>query len=167
MSLKRSINSSSVQSRHSPSGMPLKLTFIMRVRSSFSLRNQSARTCDESDGSAPHQGNAEDKAVLLFLTFAHSYRPEDRYSRPHTTNTFVGNRFINRHQILFLMIVTRTEDLIHQIAVIGEENQPLGIFIQAANQGTRVLLWLTESTMLSRSPSSGGCWQYRRALFRR
>ncbi len=32
------------------------------------------------------------------------------------------------------MIVTRTEDLIHQIAVIGEENQPLGVFIQAANR---------------------------------
>ena len=81
-----------------------------------------------------HQGNAEDKRRFFFDFALFSHRPEDRHPRPHTTNKFIGNRFIDRHQILFLMIVTRTEDLIHQIAVIGEENQPLGVFIQAANR---------------------------------
>ena len=35
ISLNSSISSSSVKSRHSPSGMPDRLTFMMRVRSSF------------------------------------------------------------------------------------------------------------------------------------
>lgn len=35
ISLNRSISSSSVRSRHSPSGIPVRLTFIIRVRSSF------------------------------------------------------------------------------------------------------------------------------------
>lgn len=35
ISLKRSISSSSVRSRHSPSGIPVRLTFMIRVRSSF------------------------------------------------------------------------------------------------------------------------------------
>ena len=81
-----------------------------------------------------HQGNAEDKRRFFFDFALFRHRPEDRHPRPHTTNKFIGNRFIDRHQILFLMIVTRTEDLIHQIAVIGEENQSLGVFIQAANR---------------------------------
>lgn len=35
ISLNRSISSSSVRSRHSPSGIPVRLTFMIRVRSSF------------------------------------------------------------------------------------------------------------------------------------
>ena len=32
------------------------------------------------------------------------------------------------------MIVTGTQDLVDQIAVVGEENQPLRVFIQTANR---------------------------------
>ncbi len=32
------------------------------------------------------------------------------------------------------MVVTGTQDLVHQIAVVSEENQPLGVFIQTANR---------------------------------
>ncbi len=124
----------------------------MRVRSSFSLRNQSARTCDESDGSAPDQGNAEDKRCFFFDFALFSYVPRIGTPAP-----------IPRINSSVIGFQPSPDTLSHdryphggsysQIAVIGEENQPLGIFIQAANGNTR-LLWLTKSTMLSRSPSS-------------
>lgn len=50
------------------------------------------------------------------------------------------------------MVVAGAQDLVHQIAMVGEEDQPR-VFIQTADRKIR-LLWLTKSTMLSRSPSS-------------
>ncbi len=124
----------------------------MRVRSSFFLRNQSARTCAGSDGSAPAPGNAEDKRRFFFDFALFRHRPGIGTPAP-----------IPRINSSVIGLSTSPDTLSHDRyphggsysldRVIGEENQPLGVFIQAANREPR-LLWLTKSTMLSRSPSS-------------
>lgn len=50
---------------------------------------------------------------------------QNRHASAHTANKLVGNRFIHRHQILFFVIVTGTQNLIDQIAVVSQKYQPL------------------------------------------
>lgn len=42
--------------------------------------------------------------------------------------------FIHPYRILLFVLVTGAEDLIDHIPVIGQEDQPLGVFVQSANR---------------------------------
>ncbi|MNG83873.1 hypothetical protein D3C79_426050 [compost metagenome] len=77
-----------------------------------------------------HQHDTEHKgSFFLHLAFL-GHRAQHRHSGTQTTDKIVGHRFINRDQIFFLVVVTGTQDLVHQIAVVGKEDQPLRVFIQ-------------------------------------
>ena len=72
-----------------------------------------------------NQRDAENKRRFLFHFTFFGHRTEDRYTRAHTTYKIIGDRFIYRHHILFLVIVTGTQNFIYQIAVVSQENQSL------------------------------------------
>ncbi|MNT53483.1 hypothetical protein D3C72_1905700 [compost metagenome] len=81
-----------------------------------------------------HQGDAKYLRGFLFHLAFLSHRAQDGDARAHALNKLIGYRFVDGDQILFLVIVASTEDLIDQFAVIGQENQPLGVFIQAPDR---------------------------------
>ncbi|CSC64516.1 Uncharacterised protein [Vibrio cholerae] len=62
---------------------------------------------------------------LLSHFAGQSYRIEDVYPRRHLTDKFRRNGFINSNHVLFFVVISRTQDLIHDIAIIGQKNQAI------------------------------------------
>ena len=67
-------------------------------------------------------------ARLLDDTFActGSY---NRNAVAHLLNEFFGDWLIHRYQIFFFVVVARTQNFIDDIAVVGQENEPLAGFV--------------------------------------
>ncbi|MPN50503.1 hypothetical protein SDC9_198130 [bioreactor metagenome] len=61
------------------------------------------------------------RRFFLHLTFLGD-GTEDWHTSPHTTDKVISDRLIYRHQILFFVIVTGTQDFIHQVAVVGQKD---------------------------------------------
>ena len=80
-----------------------------------------------------HQGDTKHKRRFFFHFALLRHRAENRYARPHAADKLIGHRLINGDQILFFVIVTGAQDFIHQIAMVGQKDQPLGVFIQATD----------------------------------
>ena len=80
-----------------------------------------------------NQRNTKHKRrFFLHLTFFGD-GAENRHTGPHPTDKVISDRLIDRHQILFFVIVTGTQDFIHQVAVVGQKDKSLRIFVQTTN----------------------------------
>lgn len=80
------------------------------------------------------QRDAEDKRrfFLHFALFGH--RAQHRHACAHSGNKLIGDRLVDRNDILFFVVVTGPQDLVDQITVVGKENQALRIFVESANR---------------------------------
>lgn len=74
----------------------------------------------------------------LYLTFFRDC-PQDGEAIAHAVDEFLGDGWFDGDDILLVVFVSSTQDLVDNIAIIGEEDEPLGRFVQAAN-GEEALL---------------------------
>ncbi|OEG06286.1 hypothetical protein BFG06_19090 [Aeromonas caviae] len=78
-----------------------------------------------------HQGDAKHEGRLSLHLALLGDGAEDGHPGRHAPDELVGHRLVHGHQVLFLVIVARPQDLVHQIPVVGEEDEPLGVLVQA------------------------------------
>ncbi len=75
------------------------------------------------------------KGVLsdLFNETGARNRIENGNALRHFANEFVVDRFIDRHDVFLLVVVSCTQDLVHDITVAGEQYKPLTGLIESAH----------------------------------
>ena len=78
-----------------------------------------------------HQRDAEHEGGLSFHLALLGDGAEDGHPGPHAPDKLVCHRLVHGHQVLFLVIVARPQDLVHQIPVVGEEDEALGVLVEA------------------------------------
>ena len=60
--------------------------------------------------------------------------PQDRYTARHAIDKGRSDRLVDRDNVLFLVIVAGAQHLVDQIAIVGQKDQSLGLFVQTANR---------------------------------
>src|SRR5690554_4997753 len=85
---------------------------------------------------ALYQDDAEHKPGNLLDLAALGHGAQDWHAVTHALDEFPGDRLIHRHQVFFLVVITGPQDLVHQVAVTGEETQALGVFSQPPDRET-------------------------------
>ena len=63
----------------------------------------------------------------------HGQFPHDLHAARHHLQRQIGDRPIYADDVFFLVIVFRTQDLVDDVAVVGQQDQALGILVQPAN----------------------------------
>ena len=125
-----------MRSRHSPTGSPLGLTFMML--DALELGHLEAEVLAHAADLAvepctrvmqKHEGAS--RFTLHFLVTVP--RMGTPAAMPRTNSSVTG--LVHGHQVLFLVIVARPQDLVHQIPVVGEEDEPLGVLVRGALWG--------------------------------
>lgn len=59
---------------------------------------------------------------------------EDRYALAHALQKTCIDGFVNRHDVLFFVLIARAEDFIDNISVVGKKNKSLRWFVQSTNR---------------------------------
>ena len=89
----------------------------------------------------PVQPLGQDDAEDAFANFRHGAwfgdSAEDAHAAGHSLQKSGGNRLVHCDNVLFIMVIFRTQDFIDNIAIVRQENQALGILVQPADRKMR------------------------------
>jgi len=59
---------------------------------------------------------------------------ENAHTASHSGDKVIGYRFVDRDEILLLVIVFRTQDVVDDVAIVGEQNQTFRFLVQPADR---------------------------------
>ena len=67
---------------------------------------------------------------LLYMALA-GHGVEDRDTIAHIVNESLGDRLVHRDDILFFVVVAGPQNLVHDVAIVGEEDEPFAGLIES------------------------------------
>ena len=81
-----------------------------------------------------NQNDSENLRTFLNYFAFFGGNTKHRHTIRHALYRSICKRFINGNYIFFFVVISCTQNPVHHIAVVSQENQALRIFIQSANR---------------------------------
>jgi len=80
-----------------------------------------------------HQGDVEDERGQFLDRTLLCHGSQYRNATGHTLDKLIGDRFINRDHVLFFVVIAGAQYFVYEVAVVGQKDQTLGVFIESAD----------------------------------
>lgn len=80
-----------------------------------------------------HQDDTETMLARLFHPAGKGFNPIDPYPLRHISEEGAIDVAVYPHEVFLLMLVTGPQDLVHDIAIVGQEDQAFRVFIEPPN----------------------------------